>query len=84
MGNFLVDFFYRSCYYPPCFTRNILVPGGESETKNRGGDKCKATAKVAAACETLTPIGARARLFPPGFRPGRMSTKKICFGSKLL
>ena len=45
-------------------TINILVPGGESETKNRRGDKCKATAKVAAACETSNRRGAKARYGP--------------------
>ncbi|MDE5111756.1 MAG: hypothetical protein O4753_10970, partial [Trichodesmium sp. St7_bin2_1] len=53
--------------------RNILVAGGHAETKNGGVGKCKTTAKVAAARETSTRIGATARLFPRAFRLGRMS-----------
>ena len=60
MGDFLVDFFYRSCYHDFEFTINILVAARQSETKNGPGSKCKTTAKVATACETLTRIGARA------------------------
>ncbi|NEQ40467.1 MAG: IS200/IS605 family element transposase accessory protein TnpB [Okeania sp. SIO3I5] len=40
---------------------NILVAGGQSETKNGRGDKRKTTAKVAAVCETSTHQGAKAR-----------------------
>ncbi|NES08011.1 MAG: transposase [Okeania sp. SIO2F4] len=40
---------------------NILVAGGHSETLNGRGGKRKTTAKVAAACETSTRIGASAR-----------------------
>ncbi|NEQ72319.1 MAG: IS200/IS605 family element transposase accessory protein TnpB [Okeania sp. SIO2C9] len=40
---------------------NILVAGGQSETKNGRGGKRKTTAKVAAACETLTHRRATAR-----------------------
>ena len=43
----------------------MLVAGGQFETKNGRFGKCKTTAKVAAACETSTRIGATARLFPP-------------------
>ncbi|GGA36532.1 RNA-guided endonuclease TnpB family protein [Okeania sp. KiyG1] len=37
---------------------NILVAGGQSETKNGRGGKRKTTAKVAAACDTSTHRGA--------------------------
>ncbi len=40
---------------------NILVAGGQSETKNGRGDKLKTTAKVAAVDETSTHRGASAR-----------------------
>ena len=40
---------------------NILVAGGQSETKNGRGGKRKTTAKVAAACETSTHRRAKAR-----------------------
>ncbi|MDE5087136.1 MAG: hypothetical protein O4805_08250 [Trichodesmium sp. St16_bin2-tuft] len=50
---------------------------GLHQTKNGLVGKCKTTAKVAAACETSTRIGAKARLFPRGFRPGRMSTREL-------
>ncbi|MDY7007883.1 MAG: RNA-guided endonuclease TnpB family protein [Cyanobacteriota bacterium] len=40
---------------------NILVAGGQSETKNGRGGKRKTSAKVAAACETSTRRGATAR-----------------------
>ena len=40
---------------------NILVAGGQSETLNGRGGKCKTTAKVAAASETSTRQGATAR-----------------------
>ncbi|MGD1703362.1 RNA-guided endonuclease InsQ/TnpB family protein [Dapis sp. BLCC M229] len=40
---------------------NILVAGGQSETKNGRGGKRQTTAKVAAACETSTHRGAKAR-----------------------
>ncbi|NEQ71904.1 MAG: IS200/IS605 family element transposase accessory protein TnpB [Okeania sp. SIO2C9] len=40
---------------------NILVAGGQSETKNGRGGKRKTTAKVAAACETSTRRGASVR-----------------------
>ncbi|MDE5084989.1 MAG: hypothetical protein O4859_28815 [Trichodesmium sp. St18_bin1] len=43
------------------FTGNILVAGGQSETKNGRGGKCKTAAKVAAARETSTRRGATAR-----------------------
>ena len=52
----------------------ILVAGGLTETSNGRVGKCKTTAKVAAACETSTRIGATARLSSLAFRPGRMST----------
>uniref|UniRef100_UPI00343FA1CD RNA-guided endonuclease InsQ/TnpB family protein n=1 Tax=Okeania sp. SIO2F4 TaxID=2607790 RepID=UPI00343FA1CD len=39
---------------------NILVAGGQSETKNGHGGKHKTTAKVAAACEMSTHRGATA------------------------
>ena len=51
----------------------ILVAGGQSETLNGRVGKCKTTAKVAAARETSTRIGATARLLPGAFRPERMS-----------
>ena len=41
--------------------RNILVPGGHTETLNGHGGKHKTTVKVAAACEMLTRLGAKAR-----------------------
>ena len=56
--------------------RNILVAGGPTETKNGQGGQHKTTAKVAAACEMSTRIGATARLLPGAFRPGRMSIMK--------
>ncbi|NEP82601.1 MAG: IS200/IS605 family element transposase accessory protein TnpB, partial [Okeania sp. SIO3B3] len=40
---------------------NILVAGGQSETKNGRGGKRKTSAKLAAACETSTRRGATAR-----------------------
>ncbi|NEN92577.1 MAG: IS200/IS605 family element transposase accessory protein TnpB, partial [Okeania sp. SIO3H1] len=40
---------------------NILVAGGQSETLNGRGGKCKTTAKVAAASETSTRRGVTAR-----------------------
>ncbi len=40
---------------------NILVAGGQSETKNGRGGKCKTSVKVAAAYETSTRRGAKAR-----------------------
>ena len=40
---------------------NILVAGGQSETKNGRGGKRKTSVKVAAACETSTRRGATAR-----------------------
>ncbi|RQH17458.1 RNA-guided endonuclease InsQ/TnpB family protein [Okeania hirsuta] len=40
---------------------NILVAGGQSETKNGRGGKRKTSAKLAAACEVSTRRGARAR-----------------------
>ncbi|MDE5086218.1 MAG: hypothetical protein O4805_03275 [Trichodesmium sp. St16_bin2-tuft] len=46
---------------------------GLHQTKNGRFGKCKTTAKVAAASETSTRIGATARLFLCAFRPGRMS-----------
>ena len=52
----------------------IFVAGGQSETKNGRGGKHEIIAKVAAACEMSTRIGATARLLPSAFRPGRMST----------
>ena len=42
----------------------ILVAGGLTEKKNGRFGKCKISAKVATACETLARIGATARLFP--------------------
>ena len=59
--------------------RNILVADGLTETKNGHGGQHKTTAKVAAACEMSTHRGAKARLLPSAFRPGRMSrqTSKI-------
>ncbi|MDE5088272.1 MAG: hypothetical protein O4805_14495 [Trichodesmium sp. St16_bin2-tuft] len=54
-------FFHRLCYRVFWFTRNILVAGGHTETKNGWVGKCKTTAKVAAACETSTLRGATAR-----------------------
>ena len=41
--------------------RNILVAGGHTETLNGQVGKHKTTAKVAAACEMSTRIGATAR-----------------------
>ena len=41
--------------------RNILVAGGPTETKNGQVGQHKTTAKVAAACEMSTRIGATAR-----------------------
>ena len=41
--------------------RNILAPGGHTETLNGHGGKHKTTVKVAAACEMLTRLGAKAR-----------------------
>ena len=49
-----------------------------TETKNGQVDQYKTTAKVAVACEISTRRGAKARLFPSGFRPGRMSTMRVC------
>ncbi len=46
-------------------TMNILVAGGESETKNGRGGKRKTTAKVAAVNETSTRRGATARQESP-------------------
>ena len=40
---------------------NILVAGGQSETKNGRGGKCKTTVKAAAACETSIRRGASVR-----------------------
>ncbi len=40
---------------------NILVAGGQSETRNGRGGKRKTTVKAAAAYETSTPLGATAR-----------------------
>ena len=57
----------------------IFVAGGQSETKNGRGGKCKTTAKVAAARETSTRRGATARLFKRAFRPGRMSNATLFF-----
>ncbi|WP_255502447.1 hypothetical protein [Okeania sp. KiyG1] len=39
----------------------LLVAGGHSETLNGRGGKRQTTAKVAAACETSTHRGAKAR-----------------------
>ncbi|MDE5083707.1 MAG: hypothetical protein O4859_21745 [Trichodesmium sp. St18_bin1] len=43
--------------------RNILVVAGHTETKKRQVGQHKTTAKVAAACEMSTSLGAIARLF---------------------
>lgn len=53
--------------------RNILVPGGPTETKNGQVGQHKTTAKIAAADEMSTRRGATGRLFSLAFRPGRMS-----------
>ena len=55
----------------------ILVAGGQSETENGQVGQHKTTVKIAAASEMSTCRGARARLFPRGFRPGRMSTREL-------
>ena len=55
----------------------ILVAGGHAETKKNGRvSQHKTIAKVAAACEMPTSRGAKAWLFPRGFRPGTMSTRE--------
>ncbi|MDE5120729.1 MAG: hypothetical protein O4965_11700 [Trichodesmium sp. St19_bin1] len=46
---------------------------GNPRQKTDGSASVKTTAKVAAAYETSTRIGATDRLFPRAFRPGRMS-----------
>ncbi|MCL2935593.1 MAG: hypothetical protein MGU50_02885 [Trichodesmium sp. MAG_R02] len=55
--------------------------GNPRQKKGRVG-KCKTTAKVATACEKSARIGSTVRLFPPGFRPGKMSTILIILASK--
>ncbi|GFZ95458.1 hypothetical protein CYANOKiyG1_06520 [Okeania sp. KiyG1] len=70
---------------------NILVAGGQSETKNGRGGKRKTTAKVAAACvsgsyakQNVNPPRSYGGRNPRAFRPGRMS-KTLSFalqGSK--
>ncbi|MCL2937356.1 MAG: hypothetical protein MGU50_12680 [Trichodesmium sp. MAG_R02] len=57
----MLYFFNSSCYNSFQFTGNILVAGGQLETKNRRVGKCNTTAKLAAARETSTRLGATAR-----------------------
>ncbi|MDE5123472.1 MAG: hypothetical protein O4965_26885 [Trichodesmium sp. St19_bin1] len=47
---------------------------GLHQTKNGQVGQHKTTAKVVVACQMSTRRGATARLFPPSFRPERIST----------
>ena len=63
--------------------RKYISRGWAIRDKKKGRvGKCKTTAKVATACETSARIGSTVRLFPPGFRPGKMSTILIILASK--